>query len=368
MKQTKPTPLKLEGRTVCATGRFVNFTQADLGELVKSRGGRLVARPTRLTTILVIGDDGPPIDSVGQPNQCLKQAQRLINYGYTIHIYRETEFFESAGLRDRDDVQRLHTIADLSRMLHVSAAKIRFWTRIGLLQPAESVHRLQFFDFQQVSHAKRLAELLEQGATLPQIRGGLEQLQQWIPVDSLPFSQLGRLESDGQLQIRLSGRLFTPQGQRLFDFESEDAEPALLGVPHDQIEELESIQSLFDAALAAEDGGQYRQAIALYRQAIEIQPDDPVLHFNLGNVLYAAEAYQDAETSYRKALSQDPNYAEAWNNLGAALTEDGNDREALKAYRRAIELVPSFQAAQDNYDTQLGLLQSETGIRTLRLS
>ena len=49
------------------------------------------------------------------------------------------------------------------------------------------------------------------------------------------------------------------------------------------------------------------------------QSADALAHYNLGRVLAGKGQFDDAIAEYRKAIELDPNYADAHNNLGVAL-------------------------------------------------
>ena len=97
----------------------------------------------------------------------------------------------------------------------------------------------------------------------------------------------------------------------------------------------EDSESLFDQALAAEDTQDLAVAADLYQRAILRDPADPVLHFNLGNVLFGLARYGDAAGSYQRALRLDAGYAEAWNNLGNTFAQLESWQGAIAAFRRA---------------------------------
>ena len=96
------------------------------------------------------------------------------------------------------------------------------------------------------------------------------------------------------------------------------------------------------------------QAIAAYRQAIDIHPTIAENHGNLGNALFAAGQIDEAIGSYRQAIVLNPNFAEAHGNLGNALSQAGRLDEALTAFRQAIDVRPAFPEAHFNLGNLLG--------------
>ena len=225
------------------------------------------------------------------------------------------------------------TVAELSRVLGLRAAQVRRWARLGLVTPRRTVHRLAFFDLVQVSSAKRICELLGRGASLANIRRGLEQIERRLPEREAPFSQLALLEHDGRIIVRLDGTLAEPSGQLRFNFDPPGGAPVCGSAAVSNVRE--NSESLFDQALAAEDAKDLAAAAELYQRAILLDPADPVLPFNLGNVLFGLARYAEAADSFQRALRLDAGYAEAWNNLGNTLAQMGSWQGALAAFRRA---------------------------------
>jgi tetratricopeptide (TPR) repeat protein len=220
---------------------------------------------------------------------------------------------------------------------------------MGLIRPAESVHRFCYFSFSEVASARRLCELVAGGASLVRVRDGLEQFRAWLPSPAVTFSQLSLLERNGQLLLRLNGALVEPSGQRRFDLDRlADDLPQALALPQNREFDAARLDELFDRGLALEDQRKYEEAADAYRRAGELAPDDAAVHFNLGNVLYALACYDESIESFRQALRCDPQYAEAWNNLGSVLSTNRDLRGAVQAFRRALELVPDYDDADHN--------------------
>lgn len=336
----------LRGKRVCVTGRFVSMTQAEVGELVERCGGQFIRTLPRGSAVLVVGDDGWPAGRDGVPTAIFRRARQLRALGYPIEFLTETEFLERVGLVERNaELRGQLTAADVARVLGVPIPRLRRWLRMGLLQPTKTVHRFPFFDFHRVSDARKLCDLLSKGVTLAEIRDGMEQVQACLPDRELPFSQLDMLQHDGQLLMRINGSLVELNGQLRFDFDNDsEATCETLPVPCSA----DDAERLFDEALAFEDAGLLDRAAEAYRKAIQWDSDDPVLPFNLGNVLFGLGQVEDAAASYQAALERDPGYAEAWNNLGNIYADQGQWLDAERAFRRALQLVPNYDDAGSN--------------------
>ena len=86
----------------------------------------------------------------------------------------------------------------------------------------------------------------------------------------------------------------------------------------------------------------------LYDLAARLDRDDPVIPFNLGNVLDDLGRERDAEIAYRQAVSRDPNFPDAWFSLGVLQEKIGRGDEALASYERAFAVEPSYADALHN--------------------
>jgi len=82
--------------------------------------------------------------------------------------------------------------------------------------------------------------------------------------------------------------------------------------------------------------GRAAEAVHAHRQAITLQPTNPIYHYNLGNVLMEHFKLQEAADCFRQSTSLDPAYWKAQNNLGNVLRVMGDLAGAERAYRACI--------------------------------
>jgi len=95
------------------------------------------------------------------------------------------------------------------------------------------------------------------------------------------------------------------------------------------------------------------ELIALLKKTIELNPNHPEAHYNLGIGLKHQGNITAAIASYKTALQLNPNHPEAHNNLGNALTEQGDLEAAIAACNKAIELKPNYPEAYNNLGNAL---------------
>jgi protein O-mannosyl-transferase len=105
------------------------------------------------------------------------------------------------------------------------------------------------------------------------------------------------------------------------------------------------------------DKGQLNEAIAHYREAVEIMPNVAQVQSNLGNALVREGNVEEAIVHLQKALQIDPAYAEAYNHMGSALMKKGQAGEAIGYYQKAVQLNTSYADAYNN----LGVAFLRTG-------
>ena len=94
--------------------------------------------------------------------------------------------------------------------------------------------------------------------------------------------------------------------------------------------------------------GRVAEAETLIRKAVELSPDYPDAHNNLGNVLQQQGRDEEAAGSYERALALNPELADAHNNLGNTLARQKRYADAAARYERAVALRPDMGDAHVN--------------------
>jgi tetratricopeptide (TPR) repeat protein len=107
------------------------------------------------------------------------------------------------------------------------------------------------------------------------------------------------------------------------------------------------------AALSAEMVGSLDLSVEYWRKALEIKPNVPDAHNNLGVVLERLKLYVEAEEEYRRALFLKLNLAEAHYNLAGLLRRTSRGDLAELSYRQALAYKPEYTDAKLSLATLL---------------
>jgi tetratricopeptide (TPR) repeat protein len=141
------------------------------------------------------------------------------------------------------------------------------------------------------------------------------------------------------------------------------------------------------AGIGLQSQGNIREALACFRDAVKLAPENPAAHYSLGHLLQQmgqidqaidcykkillitpdhadthnilGSAFQEkgeldkAVACYRNAIQCDKNSYMAYNNLGSALRLQGNLHEAVVSYQKALQIKPDFTGAMNNLGTAL---------------
>ncbi|MDG2266307.1 MAG: sulfotransferase, partial [Candidatus Marinimicrobia bacterium] len=100
-------------------------------------------------------------------------------------------------------------------------------------------------------------------------------------------------------------------------------------------------------------------AVENYQKAIDITPNYPDAHNNLGNTLLDLGKIDSAIESLEWAVAYKHDFAEAYNNLGNAYNDSGKPDKAIENFKKAISYNPSYEKALFN----LALVYKDLGNR-----
>ena len=385
-----------EAMEVTFAGRLASMTQREAAERVGAAGGRVVREPSVRTDYLVVGHGAWPLGSDGLPDRSVLRTRRLREQYPDLEIVSETTFLEMLGLSEKvDDLQRLFTTAQLSRILGIPVPHIRSWMRRKLIRPAKVARRLAWFDFREVAMARALHTLTSAGVSTARIGRSIRDLAQWLPDAERMLTQLETLSPDHKLSIRLAdGTLVEPTGQQLFDFHGgvPDPEPREPAGGHGEGGESENVVSMAprapeaDSAAAPIDfplpvgrpasahagNGGRRAGSGEAGNVLDLQARATGGRGGRGGRLGGASAerlfergvaaedagqWKLAQQLYEGALAAGGPDPETCFNLGNVLYELDQKRAAAERYREAVALDGEYVESLNN----LGNALAETG-------
>jgi len=109
------------------------------------------------------------------------------------------------------------------------------------------------------------------------------------------------------------------------------------------------VDARLNLGAALEKLGRTDEARRQYEVALKLQPDSPLVHYNLANLLLGHEGDLDQVAAhYRETLRHAPYYARAHANLGIVLLRQRKYEQSLKHLREAVRLNPRLVPAWTN--------------------
>lgn len=90
------------------------------------------------------------------------------------------------------------------------------------------------------------------------------------------------------------------------------------------------------------------EALDQYMRILELDPDFHKAMLNAGNVYARAGDYEKAARWYRQAIRKAPEYARGRYNLAYALAALGRTEEAIDQYEATLAIAPGYRAAREN--------------------
>jgi tetratricopeptide (TPR) repeat protein len=219
---------------------------------------------------------------------------------------------------------------------------------LGLIHPVKRVLRLPYFDYAEVTAARRLAELVAGGASVEHLADALKRLQTVLPNVAQPLAQLQLLARGRSTFYRdASGWKEPGTGQRVFDFDEPSDEPEDMVTLRMPVEDRTHWKAVdwFQRACALAEEGELTAAIEAFRLALADCPTEADFHFHLADALYRQGNLPGAIERYYAAVEHDRDFIEAWTQLGCVLAEAGDDEGARQAFGAALDRHPDFPDA-----------------------
>jgi len=106
---------------------------------------------------------------------------------------------------------------------------------------------------------------------------------------------------------------------------------------------------------ASMKNGKAEEALSQYDKAVAELPNDPGVHFNRGNALFALSRFEEASAEFLRATQSAASglKASAFYNLGNSYFKNDKYGDAVAAYRHALSLDPSNARAKWNLELAL---------------
>ena len=345
-----PASQRLAGKAVVLLGKLASMNKRQFSQLVRKYGGHALDAWDSSAQIAVMGEGALPID--GDATELLSAPLRESVERGELELIGETQLWERLGLVEGDQfVRRLYTPAMLAELLHVPVSVVRRWHRKRLIAPAREVHKLPYFDFQEVAAARQLAELLAMGLTPQAIEKKLAAVSRFVPRANRSLAQLQVILEGRDLLLRQGNGLLDAAGQFRFDFNDDsqttpEAAPVFSSSAVDDssghFAPVEPVEELLLAAAALEDEGDVSSATEIYRTALAQFGPNAGINFLLAEALYQLGEPLAARERYYSAIEIDENYVEARANLGCVLWELRQRDLAIAAFEGALAHHPDY--------------------------
>ena len=152
----------------------------------------------------------------------------------------------------------------------------------------------------------------------------------------------------GDLWLQVLPRNPGDRGRLAADFAAKSLDDAIGGYEKRLDVDPENPSVHYDLGVALEKKGAINEAISHYRRALEIDPGHAYSHYNLGLMLVSRGEADEALSHFRTAIDLRPDYVGAYVNLGVVLAQRGDLEAAVTAWTRALELDPASADAHNN--------------------
>ncbi|HUF74985.1 MAG TPA: tetratricopeptide repeat protein [Longimicrobiales bacterium] len=273
-----------------------------------------------------------------------------------------------------------YTTREVAEVLGLPTSRILAWTRSGLLTPERGTGGTYLYSFQDIVLLRAARELLDSAVPARRVKAAIEALRAQLPVGR-PLSAVHISAAGDRVFVRDEDRVWEPDsGQLQMEFAVPPVAELAAPVALRALSEAPRQSAETDASELAGDGdahahtaddwynmaldleaGATPEAVAAYRRALELDPEHPDAHLNLGRLLHEDGKLAEAEAHYRAAAAADAEGARAHYNLGVVLEDQRREAQAVAAYRKALSLDGNLATAHFNLSRLLESRGNEAG-------
>jgi tetratricopeptide (TPR) repeat protein len=128
--------------------------------------------------------------------------------------------------------------------------------------------------------------------------------------------------------------------------------PEFVNIKPDQMESIDvpasDLYRIIDNALALQQAGDNAAALAEWKKALDIDPNDARANNGIAIALSVSGDSAGAIAYLRKATQISPDFFEAYYNLGLELAKKNRVKEAIDAWLNTVRIRPNFAAGHEN--------------------
>ncbi|HIE50925.1 MAG TPA: tetratricopeptide repeat protein [Armatimonadetes bacterium] len=108
-----------------------------------------------------------------------------------------------------------------------------------------------------------------------------------------------------------------------------------------------SVEELIRLGNLKFDTNQPLLAIAFYERALELEPDNPDVHTDLGVMYLQLGEVEKARAHFKQAQTLNPQHPQSLFNLGVVYYQQGKKEKALAAWEGYLHLAPKGEKAEE---------------------
>ena len=350
----------IKGKRFFFFGKLAGLNKRQAAGFVRDHGGIVSQTLSDAVNIVVVGEAELLAKDFSVWSEQLDEQTRAAFEKGTLDIQTESAFWEFIFKSDSANTKAKHfTAAMLADLLDLPIATIRLWQRLGLIVPVELIHKLAYFDINEVLTAKALRELLQSGIKPELLEKRLRSIKTAFPDITKPLAQLLLIVEGKDVLLKKGDILLDQRGQGRIDFDALDNGSDKDTEGPDKDTEIESDEllecvdkalrntslnrsELCEQALALEESGEFESALEVFRTALITEGADPVKCLHVAELLYRLGDLTAARERYYMVLELDEENVEARASLGCVLAELGQGGQAIDVFEGALRYHPDY--------------------------